>query len=401
MTARLSTANAYENSLNRLTSRQAALAELQEKLTAGKKVLRPSDDPTGAAQAERAMTRISRIDTEQRALNVQKNSMALVESTLGNATETLQNIRDLVVGAGNGGYTNVNRTSIAEQLAALREQLFAQANKVDSNGVPLFGGLGSATAPFTDAIAGVTFNGIAGQTAASTTSIPSAMDGQAVWMNVASGNGVFDVSPGAGNTGTAWTDVGQVINPSAVTGDNYTVTFTVTATTPPVTTYGIVNTTTSAIVATGQPYTKGQSIQFDGMAVRVDGDPANGDTLAVAPSTTTNIFKVIDDAIAGIRGAPNGHSLNQAFTRALAEIDTGMGRIQSARGFAGDLLNRADTIDSNQETKSVQLQADRSRAEDIDMIKGISDFQNQQTGYSAALQTYAQVQRLSLFNFLG
>lgn len=401
MTARLSTANAYENSLTKLTSRQAALAELQEKLTAGKKVLRPSDDPTGAAQAERAMTRISRIETEQRALNVQKNSMALVESTLGNATETLQNIRDLVVGAGNGGYTNVNRTSIAEQLAALREQLFAQANKVDSNGVPLFGGLGSATAPFTDAIAGVTFNGIAGQTSASTTSIPSAMDGQAVWMNVASGNGVFDVSRGAGNTGTAWTDVGQVINPSAVTGDNYTVTFTVTATTPPVTTYDIVNTTTAATVATGQPYTKGQSIQFDGMAVRVDGDPANGDTLAVAPSTTTNIFKVIDDAITGIRGAPNGHTLNQAFTRALAEIDTGMGRIQSARGFAGDLLNRADTIDSNQETKSVQLQADRSRAEDIDMIKGISDFQNQQTGYSAALQTYAQVQRLSLFNFLG
>jgi len=401
MTARLSTANAYENSLNRLSSRQTALAELQEKLTAGKKVLRPSDDPTGAAQAERAMTRISRIDTEQRALNVQKNSMALAESTLGQATETLQSIRDLVVSAGNGGYTGVNRTSIAQQLSALREQLFAHANKVDSNGVPLFGGLGSASAPFTDAIAGVTFNGIAGQAAASTTAIPSAMDGQAVWMNVASGNGVFDVSLGAGNTGTAWTDVGQVVNPSVVTGDNYTVTFTVTATTPPVTTYDIVNTTTAATVATGQPYTKGQSIQFDGMAIRVDGDPANGDTLAVAPSTTTNIFKVLDDAITGIRGAENGHTLNQAFTRALAEIDTGMGRIQSARGFAGDLLNRADTIESNQLTKSVQLQADRSRAEDIDMIKGISDFQNQQTGYSAALQTYAQVQRLSLFNFLG
>jgi flagellar hook-associated protein 3 FlgL len=37
----------------------------------------------------------------------------------------------------------------------------------------------------------------------------------------------------------------------------------------------------------------------------------------------------------------------------------------------------------------------------MDMIKGISDFQNQQTGYDAALKTYAQVQRLSLFNYLG
>lgn len=397
MTMRLGSANAYDNSLAKLTSHQAGLSELQEKLTAGKRVLRPSDDPTGAAQAERAMTRISRIEVEQRALNVQKNSMAMAESTLGNATETLQSIRDLVVSAGNAGYTSVNRTSIAQQISALRDQLFGYANKVDSNGVPLFGGLGSASSPFTDAAAGVTFNGVAGQSASSTVAIPSAMDGQAVWMNVPSGNGVFDVSLGGGNTGTAWTDAGQVVNPSAVTGDSYTVTFTVAA---GVTTYAVVNNTTTATVATG-PYTKGQSIQFGGMAVRVDGDPANADTLAVAPSTTTNVFKVIDKAIAGINNANNSNTLSQAFTKALAELDTGMNRIQSARGLAGDMLNRADSIDGNQQTKSNQLETDRSRAEDMDMIKGISDFQNQQTGYDAALKTYAQVQRLSLFNYLG
>jgi len=398
MSMRLGSANAYDNSLAKLGSHQVSLSELQEKLTAGKKVLRPSDDPTGAAQAERAMTRISRIEVEQRALNVQKNSMAMAESTLGSATETLQNIRDLVVSAGNAGYTSVNRTSIAQQISALRDQLFGYANKTDSNGVPLFGGLGSASSPFTDAAAGVTFNGVAGQGASSTVAIPSAMDGQAVWMNVPSGNGVFDVSLGAANTGTAWTDAGQVVNPSAVTGDNYAVTFSVVA---GVTTYNVVDTTTTATIATGQPYTSGQNIQFGGMAFRVEGVPANGDTLQVAPSTTTNVFKVIDKAIAGINNANNSNTLSQAFTRALAELDTGMNRIQSARGLAGDMLNRADSIDSNQQTKSNQLETDRSRAEDMDMIKGISDFQNQQTGYDAALKTYAQVQRLSLFNYLG
>lgn len=398
MSMRLGSANAFDNSLAQLTSHQAGLADLQEKLTAGKRVLRPSDDPTAAAQAERAMTRISRIETEQRALNVQKNSMSMAESTLGNATETLQAIRDLVVGAGNAGYTSVNRTSIAQQISALRDQLFGYANKVDSNGVPLFGGLGSASAPFTDSAAGVAFNGIAGQTAGSAVSIPSAMDGQAVWMNVPSGNGVFDVSLGGANTGTVWTDVGQVTNPSAVTGDNYTVTFNVVA---GVTTYDVVDTTTATTVSTGQPYTSGQTIQFGGMSIKAEGVPANGDTLQIAPSSTTNIFKVIDQAMAGINGANNSNKLNQAFTRALAEIDTGMNRIQSARGLAGDMLNRADNIESTQTTKSVQLETDRSRAEDIDMIKGISDFQNQQTGYDAALKTYAQVQRLSLFNYLG
>ena len=42
-----------------------------------------------------------------------------------------------------------------------------------------------------------------------------------------------------------------------------------------------------------------------------------------------------------------------------------------------------------------------ARAEDLDMIKGISDFQNQQVGYEAALKSYAQVQKLSLFNFIS
>ena len=78
-----------------------------------------------------------------------------------------------------------------------------------------------------------------------------------------------------------------------------------------------------------------------------------------------------------------------------------MARIAGARGQAGALLVLADRITSNQEKRSIQLDGDRSRAEDLDMIKGISDFQNQQTGYQAALQSYASVQKLSLFNFIS
>ena len=87
--------------------------------------------------------------------------------------------------------------------------------------------------------------------------------------------------------------------------------------------------------------------------------------------------------------------------QALTNIDIGLSKLSSVRGQAGDLLNRADRITTNQDKRSIQLEDDRSRAEDLDMTKGISDFQNQQTGYQAALQSYAQVQKLSLFNFIG
>jgi flagellar hook-associated protein 3 FlgL len=398
---RLATANTFDNTLANLTTRQAALSDIQEKLSAGKKVVRASDDPTGAAQAERAQTRQARVEVEQRALNLQRDSMAMAESTLGDAQSLMQRIRELVISAGDAAYNGVNRASIAQEIRGLRDQLFSYANKVDSNGVPLFGGLGSAGAPFTDLIGGVQFNGLPGQRNSTPVGIPSAMDGQQVFMNVPSGNGVFNVDVGVANGGTLWTDTGKVVNPAALTGHNYTITFTVTPGPTPVVTYDVVDTTTATTVLSGQPYVEGQDIVFDGLSFVARGTPANGDTVTITPSTRSNVFAVLDAAIAGIDNQPSGHRVTQTITRALAEIDSAMDRLQSARGIAGELLRRADIIDGNQQDKSIQLEADRSRAEDMDMIKGISQFQNQQTAYQAALQTYAQVQRLSLFNYLG
>jgi flagellar hook-associated protein 3 FlgL len=393
---RLGTANTFDNTLATLSNRQSSLADLQEKLSAGKKIVRASDDPTNAAQAERAMTRLSRIEVEQRALEVQKNAISMAEATLGESVDYMKTIRDAVVNAGNASYTSVNRTTLADQIRGLRDQLFSNANKLDTNGVPLFSGLGSISNPFTDSGVAVTYTGISGQRPSTPVSIPATMNGNAVWMNVPTGNGTFNVALGAGNTGTVWTDVGQVTNPAALTGDNYTVTFT----SP--TTYDVLDTTTGTPVVTGAPYTDGKSItQIPGMAIPVHGTPVAGDTLQISPSTTTNVFKVLDDAIANIDGQPSDNKLTHNIQLALTQIDAAINRLQAGRSQAGDLLNRADSIGTNQETKTVQLSADRSRAEDMDMVKGISDFQNQQTAYDAALKTYAQVQRLSLFNYIG
>ena len=108
---RLASANAYDNTLRNLQTRQSDLSKLQENLTSGKRINSAADDPTAAAQAERAMNRIARIATDQRALEAQRNAIALAESTLGNITDALQNFRELVVTAGNGAYTCLLYTS--------------------------------------------------------------------------------------------------------------------------------------------------------------------------------------------------------------------------------------------------------------------------------------------------
>lgn len=149
-------------------------------------------------------------------------------------------------------------------------------------------------------------------------------------------------------------------------------------------------------------FQSGQSLNVTavpGLSFNIKGAPAVGDTVTI--ESRPSIFSVLDDAIQSIKEAPNSNGATQAVGQALHNIDIGMGRISAVRGQAGDLLNRADRITSNQESRSIQLESDRSRAEDLDMVKGISDLNNQQTGYQAALQTYAQVQKLSLFNFIS
>lgn len=396
-TIRLGSANTYDNALRQLTTRQANMASLQEQITAGKKILRPSDDPSGAAQAERAITRLARVTTDQRALEVQRNAVSSAESTLGDAVKAAQDFRTLVVQAGNTSLTATDRASIAQQMTTLRDQILGYANEKDSNGQPLFGGLGSTAAPFTDTSSGVTFDGIAGQTSAGVASVPATLDGAATWMNVPTGNGVFAITQAAG-TSTVYTDAGKVTDPSALTGANYSIAFHVTGS---VTTYDVLNTTAGSTVQSGQPYTAGKAIAFDGLSMTPSGVPVDGATLNIKPSTTTSLFGVLDSAIAGVRDATMPGAVAQGVAQALVQIDSGLSRLQSSRGTAGDLLNRVDDISARQTDRSIQLEADRSRAEDIDQVKGISDFQTQQTAYSAALATYAQIKKQSLFNFIS
>ena len=131
----------------------------------------------------------------------------------------------------------------------------------------------------------------------------------------------------------------------------------------------------------------------------VIGSPANGDTITITPKAS--VFSVLDTAITDIGKATNANAANQAIAQALHNIDTGMARVSAVRGQAGDLLGRADRITATNEKRNIEQESNRSRAEDLDMIKGLSDFQNQQTGYQAALQSYAQVQKLSLFNYIS
>ena len=416
MTTRISTANRYDTSVINLQQRQRDLSETQMQLTSGKRVNVASDDPVAAARAERNTATMLRADANQRALQASRNVVSLGESALGDASELLQQAREALVSAGNGSYTAAERLGKAQQLKEIRKQLLSVANRADGGGGFVFGGQGSAASPFVDSPGGVQFIGVGGEAQASSSeSLGLSIDGSAVWLKGKAGNGVFQTAPGTNaltggaNTGSAWITPGKVSNPSQVpypatagASPQFDIQFSVTGSG---TSYTILQDGIAMPAATGLTYSNTKSIDIPGygMTLSISGVPADGDTFRVRESTNDlSVFDSLDQAIAALSN-PNANNgqVQQAVNTGMSQMDQLITNFQTARTAMGETLNRMDGVESRIGALKLQAQTDRSAAEDLDMVEAISNFQNRQTGYEAALQSYAMVQKLNLFQYIS
>jgi flagellar hook-associated protein 3 FlgL len=396
---RISTSNAFDAGITKLQNRQSDLSEAQVRLTSGKRVIRASDDPAAAARAERALAGVMRSETSQRSVEASRVAMTQTEAALGDAGELLQQARETLIAAGNASYSDAERKSLSDSLRGIREQLFNVANRSDGAGSHLFSGQGATQPPFVDAPGGVQFLGVTGEERTdASTGLPLSTDGSATWLAARTGNGVFETQAGAGVTG-AWIGAGQVVDPAALTGSTYTLQFSVVGA---ATTYAVLKDGNPTAV-TAAPYTSGQAITVDGMAVNVSGTPASGDSFSMLPSSPSlSVFATMDKAITDL--ASTGRTSAQRLQSAsdnLRNIDSVMGTMGAARSLAGTAINRADSEDGRLALRKLAAQTERSSAEDLDMVQAISSFQNQQTGYDAALKSYSMVQRISLFQYLN
>ena len=396
---RISTATAYDTGIATLQKRQGDLNEAQQQLTSGKRISRLSDDPVAAARAERARAAQARADADQRGVDASRTIVQQVESAYGDAGDLMQQARELLVAAGNTSYGPSERQGLAQQLAGIRSQLLQVANRGDGAGGYLFSGQGVASAPFVDAPGGVTYAATSGTThTASSEALPLAADGRAAFLEARSGNGVF-VTAASSATASAWIDAGGVTDPSALTGQPYSVQFTVggAGTTYTVLRNGV------ATALTNVAYVSGQAIQIDGMSFTVTGTPANGDNFTITPSTPTqSVFDTLDKAVAALNdpNLPAG-ALSQTVADGLRDIDAAAMQINGTRADAGAWLQRLDNVESRVAGQKLLAQTEQSNAEDLDMVHAISDFQLKQTGYDAALRAYSVMQRLSLFEYMS
>lgn len=314
---RVSTANSYDRTLHNIGQRSSELSKSQEHISSGKRVLRASDDAVAATLAERARSRQLRNESDLRALEASRTALTQVESALGDGIELTQQARELIVQAGNSTLSATDRGILAKQIDGLRDQLLEVANRKDTSGLTLFGGLGGGSKPF-DHKAGIApdeeinFYGQNGQYLPTENALPKAVDGSVAW--------------------------------------------------------------------------------------RVD-SPATPLTAAKADGEVAYIFDILEETAKALRDPAK--DLATTVGNGLADVDKALENMRMVRGQAGQWLNRADSMENLFQDRDLFHEQEISDLTDLDLAKGYSEFQTQQLALNAALQSYAQVQKKSLFQYMA
>jgi flagellar hook-associated protein 3 FlgL len=408
MAIRISTSAIYEAGTSQLNTLQSAIAKTQMQLSTNKRNLTAADDPIAAARALE-VTQSQSMNTQFATNRSNANaSLSLVDKTLQDVTGQIQDIQSLIVTAGNGGYDASNRQALATELEGRLTDLIGLANTADGTGGYLFAGYQSTTQPFSKTTTGATYQGDQGQRmlqVGSARKMAISETGSAIFEAIPTGNGRFTTTAAGTNTGSGIVSPGAVVDSTQLNGHDYALTFAV-AGTPAVTTYTVTDTTASPPVAVlaNQPYTEGASISFGGMSMDVKGAPGNGDSFSVTPSQKQSVFTTITNLIQTLRNPAEGSSGKAALANGLSSASQNMknalDNVLTVQASVGSRMKELDNLDSTGDDLNIQYQSTLGDLQDLDMVKAISLFSQQQQTLQAAQMSFKTMSGLSLFNYI-
>jgi len=137
-------ANTVLQNLNRNLEQ---MNRLQNQMSSGKKISRPSDDPIGIAQVLSYKTVLGEQDQHIKNMRDAKDWLDATESALNNATAILQNAREIAVYGANGTMPQESLNALAADVEQLIDEMLQVANS-NHGGRYIFGGSRTDAVPF-------------------------------------------------------------------------------------------------------------------------------------------------------------------------------------------------------------------------------------------------------------
>ncbi|MGF1548220.1 MAG: flagellar hook-associated protein FlgL [Thiotrichales bacterium] len=378
-----------------------SIAQIQAQIASGKRLLKPSDGPADAAQVSYLSDATNRIAQHQNNATIAEQKLRTEEETLTGVTNTLQRMREILLGAKSGVQTEGSRFAYKAEAEQLLSQLVSYANTRGADGSYLFSGNKAQTQPFVRIAGAMSYEGDQGQnlvTVGESRQVADVDSGDAVFMRILNGNGTFAVNANPGNLGSGQIYEGGVVDKALHNGGDFALRITAPNS------LDIVDRATGMVVQSAIAFAPGQAIQFNGIQVSITGNPQVGDEFDVTASRAESMFSTFDRFLAEMgrdlaTPADNTHH-QQQLNRVLNDLDRALDHTQQKISSVG--ARRKFIEDTTAENESVNLLLERARStiQDTDYAEAISRLEYQMFTLDAVRQSYARIEGRSLFDFL-
>ena len=144
-----------------------------------------------------------------------------------------------------------------------------------------------------------------------------------------------------------------------------------------------------------------QTASDPGLPVTQDGSATFMD-IPDGTGGTRSVFAALEEAAAALEdGTLSADQVQATLSDTLNSVDGSMERLSMARTRIGESLRIIDSRTGLNEVDSVNLEQRLGELVDLDYARALGDFSQAQTASEAAMQTYASVARLTLFNYLS
>ncbi len=382
-----------------LTQLESNLSQTQNQISTNLAFINPSQNPVAAGSVNNYDQALAQSQQYDANANSAQTRLSTEDSALAQVQTELQSLRDLALQANNGSVSSEGHTAIAAQATQIQNSLLSLANTQDGNGEYIFGGFSTNNQPFALTASGANYAGDQGQRQvqiAAGQTIADGDNGNSVFNQIKTGNGTFSASAAAGNTGTGVLGASSVQNPAAYDGGTYAINFTA------ANTYEVRD--SANVLVTSGTYTAGQSIAFRGVQVTLNGQPATGDSFAVAPSSNQSIFTTVQNLVTALQTGTGTSAaqakLNNSLGNAIGNIDQALAQMSNIRATIGARLNTITTQQSVSSSQQIQLKSSISSLQSLDYASAITTLDLQNTTLSASMQAYTLTQGLTLFKYL-
>lgn len=395
---RISTNMLYGQALTAMQRQQSDVALTQKQMAADQKWFSASKDPVGFGAAQGLDRTLAQLTQYQSNAEASRHRLYSEEDALAEGIDVLQRVRELSLQANSAGQSTESRATIALELRSLREQLLDIGNRDDGQGRYIFAGSVDGQPPFSWSGTAASYSGdqqVRNVQIGSSRSITEGDPGDAVFMDLRSGNGVFGVTAGATNAGSAQLTAGRVVDPAVWDGGNYSVGFNAGN-------YEVRD-ASNTVIQSGA-YSAGSAIRFRGVELSFSGTPSSGDSFAVAPSQAQDVLALVDK-LARLVERPQNDAAQRArwqteLQQGLSELQLAQDHFSDTRAAVGLRLAAAEGAVEQVGAQRLHAQEALSALRDLDYAEAATRLQQQLTALQAAQQTYIQVQGMSLFDYL-